>query len=204
MKHKFLRYQRSRNIPCTREGADAYEDRVSGLIADAIEAGFVSKENAYKRTRLHRVIRRYPYPLQLVAHDIKAFKKCWYEFKNKDKLWRVTAVMEEQEDNSRWQGEMTFTFQPKQYEQMARAGQWIEFPSPEDIKWFWVTGPEGVKRLFATDRRHWGPNPDDSKVSMPFGERNGCIVRHSEAPAPAQNPHLFVEQRRCSHCGCVG
>ncbi|KAI1198498.1 hypothetical protein F5X97DRAFT_342594 [Nemania serpens] len=205
MKKRFRdKRPRSTTRGCDKAKLDSFEDDVSCMIEGAIEAGFVKKENAHKRTRLHRAIRRCTWRLQLVAHEFKAFKKCWREFKNKDKLWRVTAVMEEQGENPRWQAEMTFTFQPTQYEEMTRAGEWIEFPSPEDIKWFWVTGPEGFRRLHATDQGHWGPDPDCSAKTIPFGHRNGCIVRHPEAPPPVPNPHLFVEQRRCSHCGCVG
>ncbi|KAI0452388.1 hypothetical protein F5B21DRAFT_526810 [Xylaria acuta] len=194
LKYRFLRLQRPRNIMkgSTREQIDAEEDQVSSIIAEAIEAGFVSKENAHNRTRLHCAIRRCTWPLQLVAHEVKAFKKCWSDFKNKDKLW---------------QAEMTFTIQPRQYEQTAETGQWIEFPSPEDIKWFYVTGPEGVKRLHATDQRHWGPNPNFIAASQPFGEWNGCIVRHPKSLTLTRDFHLFVEQtgpRRCNHCGCVG
>ncbi|KAI1747192.1 hypothetical protein F4782DRAFT_543685 [Xylaria castorea] len=209
LKYLFLRLQRARNVRngFTREQIDAMEDRLSGDVAAAIEAGFVSKENALKRTRLPRAIRRCAWPLQLVAHEAKAFKKCWYEFKNRDKVWRVTAVMEEQGENPRWQAEMTFTIQPWQYEQMLEAGQWIEFPSPEDIKWFYVTGPDDRKRLLATDQRHWGPNPNFLAASQPFGERNGRIVRHSKMTKLSGDFHLCIDQtgpRRCNHCGCVG
>ncbi|KAJ2991770.1 hypothetical protein NUW58_g2402 [Xylaria curta] len=207
-KCKFLRLERPGYIKkgFTRADVDAGEEEVSDIIAEMIRAGFVSKENAHKRTWLRCVIRRYTWRLQLIAHDIKAVKKCWDEFKNKDKLWRVTAVMEEQGENPRWQAEMTFTIQPKKYEEMEKAGQWIEFPSPEDIKWFYVTDPKGVKRLHATDHRHWGPNPSFEPATTPFGERNGRVVRHPLSVALPRNFRLFVEQvehQRCDHCGCM-
>ncbi|KAI0426740.1 hypothetical protein F5Y09DRAFT_318078 [Xylaria sp. FL1042] len=182
LKYRYLRLQRPRNVRegVTRERIDALEDRDSGIIAEMIGAGFVSKENAHKRTRLHCALRRYAWPLQLISHEFKAFKQCWYEFKNKDKLYRVTVVMvmEEQGENPRWKAEMTFAIQPKQFEQMAKEGQWIEFPSPENIKWLYVTEPNGIKRLHATDQKHWGPNLDPATASLPFEERNGHIVRH--------------------------
>ncbi|KAH8156237.1 hypothetical protein CIB48_g12010 [Xylaria polymorpha] len=114
IKYKFLRLQWPIYMlgGRTRENVDAMEDTASGIIADAIAAGIASKENAYKGTRLHRTIRRWTWPLQLFVRDVKAFKECWHEYKNKDKLWRVTAVMEEQGENPRWQAEMTFTIQP--------------------------------------------------------------------------------------------
>ncbi|KAI0803457.1 hypothetical protein GGR55DRAFT_682601 [Xylaria sp. FL0064] len=126
----------------TREKLDAYEDHMSGIIGEMIKAGFVSQEHAHKRTWFHRALRRYTCSFQLMAHEVKVFKQCWYDFKNKDKLLRITAVMEEQGENPRWKAEMTFIIQPKQYEQMEKAGQWIEFPSPEDIKWLYVTRPD--------------------------------------------------------------
>ncbi|TRX89330.1 hypothetical protein FHL15_009767 [Xylaria flabelliformis] len=210
LKSKFLRVQwpRYRKRGCTREQVDAKENQIGGIIAEMIEAGLVNKENELKRTRFHCAIRRFTWPLQLMVHEVKAFRKCWYEFKNKDKLWRVTAVMEEQGESPRWQAEMTFSIRPTQYEQMKEAGQWFEFPSPEDIKWFYVTGPDGVKRLHATDQKHWGPNPYFLAASLPFGERNGCIVRHPISPTLplTRDFHLFVEQtgaRRCNQCGCL-
>ncbi|KAI1739620.1 hypothetical protein F4680DRAFT_466414 [Xylaria scruposa] len=209
LKYRLLRAQRSLNRKkgCTREQLDSQEANISGMIAEAIEAGLVSKENALKRTRISYALRRFTWPLKLMAHEVKAFKECWYEFKNKDKLWRVTAVMEEQGENPRWQAEMTFSFQPRLFEQMIQAGQWIEFPSPEDIKWLYVTGPDGVKRLYATDQRHWGPCPHYLAASLPFGQRDGCIVRHPPSAFPLpQDFHLFVEQtgsRRCNQCGCL-
>ncbi|KAI0447624.1 hypothetical protein F4803DRAFT_498835 [Xylaria telfairii] len=182
------------------------EDTAASIIADAIAAGIVSKENRYKGTRLDRVLRAWTSPLQLFVRDVKAFKKCWREYKNKDKMWKVTAVMEEQGENPRWQAEMTFTIQQQQYNHMVTTGEWFEFPSPEDIKWLYVTDPSGRRRLHATDQRHWGPNPAPSKTSQPFGVRDGCIVRHPDSPALTRNFHSFVEQvgpRRCNHCGCA-
>ncbi|KAI0550730.1 hypothetical protein F4679DRAFT_202197 [Xylaria curta] len=210
LKYRLLRIQRPRNRKdgCTRKIVDAHGDKVSDMIAEVIEAGLVSEEEELKRTWFHRAIRRFTWPLQLMAHEVKEFKKCWYEYKNKDKLWRVTAVMEEHGRKPRWQAEMTFTIQPKQFEQMEKAGQWIDFPSPEDIKWFYVTGPNGVKKLHATDQRHWGPDPNSVPTSLPFGEQNGRIVRHPPSPALplSRNLHLFDDQRgprQCNQCGCV-
>ncbi|KAI1347882.1 hypothetical protein F5Y01DRAFT_318290 [Xylaria sp. FL0043] len=189
----------------TQEELDVYEDRASGIIGEMIEAGFVSQEHAHKRTWFHRALRRYTCPFQLMAHEVKAFKQCWYDFKNKDKLWRVTAVMEEQGENPRWKAEMTFIIQPKQYEQMVKTGQWIEFPSPEDIKWLYVTGPDGIRRLHATDRRHWGPKSKCGLASLPFDERNGRIVRRRPTTLKKiqKKFHLFAEPRQCSHCGHI-
>ncbi|KAF2972838.1 hypothetical protein GQX73_g794 [Xylaria multiplex] len=204
-----LRLQRPKNWGegCTRKDIDVVEDSVSASITAMIEAGVVSKEDAYKRTWLHRVVRRYTWPLQLAILEFKAFKKCWYEFKNKDELWRFTAVMEEQGENPRWQGEMTFTIQPRQYTQMVEAGQWIEFPSPENIKWFYAHPPGGVKKLYAKHQRHWGPNSTFLTASIPFGERDGRIVRHPKESHFPRKFHLFVEQkgpRRRNNCGHMG
>ncbi|KAI1275008.1 hypothetical protein F5Y07DRAFT_400858 [Xylaria sp. FL0933] len=189
----------------TREKLYGYEDRFNSIIGEMIEAGFVSQAHACKRTWFHRALRRYTWPLQLMAHDVKAFKQWWCDFKNKDKLWRVTAVMEEQGENPRWKAEMTFTIQPKQYEQMEKAGQWIEFPSPEDIKWLYVTRPNGIRRLHATDPRHWGPKPKSGLGSLPFDEQNGRIVRQCPLTLRMipKNLHLFTEPRHCSHCGHI-
>lgn len=205
-KQKYLLLQNPRYIavPFTRQDVDVAEDAASTLIARAIKAGCVGKESAHNRTRLYRVIRRWTWPLLLMVHEVKAFKKCWYEFKNKDKLWRVTAVMEEQGENPRWQAEMTFTIQPWQYDQMTEAGKWFEFPSPEDIKWFWITGPDGTKMLHANNQNHWGPTPGCLTRTQPFGEENGRIVRHPVSPILPEEFSLFVEQtgpQRCNHCG---
>ncbi|KAI1108336.1 hypothetical protein F5Y14DRAFT_436625 [Nemania sp. NC0429] len=113
--------------------------------------------NAPKPTRLRRGIRRgirrCIRPLLLAAHEVKAFKKCWSEFKNKEKL-----------------------FQPEEYEQMAEKGQWFEFPSPENIKWLWVTTPQGVRQVNGTHNRHWGPDLILSKETIHFSELDGRVV----------------------------
>ncbi|KAI1423486.1 hypothetical protein F5Y12DRAFT_798322 [Xylaria sp. FL1777] len=198
LKYRYLRLQRASEMKpgVTREKIDALEDTTSLIVADMIKAGFVSKENAHNRTRLHCALRKYTWPILLIVHEFKAFKQCWHEFKNKDKLCQVTAVMEEQGENPRWKAEMTFTMQPSQYNQMAIEGRWFEFPSPENIKWLYVAGPQCVKLLRATDQRHWGPDPNCTAATMPFDERNGCIVRHPVSSALPQNFHPFVEPRQ--------
>ncbi|KAI0483441.1 hypothetical protein F4859DRAFT_512096 [Xylaria cf. heliscus] len=206
LKHGRLKCQASRNRleDTTREALNEAEDAASGVIAEGIKAGFVSKENAMKPTRLRRIIRRCTWHQQLAVHEVKAFKKCWDEFRNKDKQWRVTAVMEEQGENPRWQAEMTFTIQPKQYAEMMREGQWFDFPSPENIKWLYVTGPNDAKRLRATNQRHWGPDPMLGAATVPFGVQNGRVVQHPESAILPPNFELFIEQRRCNHCGYAG
>lgn len=61
---KRVKYQAQRyRWLSTREKNDAWNDELRGMIAGAIEAGSVDKENAIKQTRLHRAIRRYAWPL---------------------------------------------------------------------------------------------------------------------------------------------
>jgi hypothetical protein len=48
--------------------------------------------------------------VRLLVYVINAFREFWRKYKNKDKLWRVTAVMEEQGEAPRWQAGMKFRF----------------------------------------------------------------------------------------------
>ncbi|KAI0203339.1 hypothetical protein F4808DRAFT_458103 [Astrocystis sublimbata] len=187
----------------TRESINTFEDFVSSEVAKMIEAGFVDKKDAHKRTRLRNAARRCTWPLQFALLRAKALKKCWDDLQGKDGLVRVTAVMEEQGGHPRWQAEMTFTMQPKQFKQMTDAGQWIEFPSPEDIKWFGVAVPGDVKRLRATRQTNWGRDLSPAATSVPFGLQDGCIVRNPSTYFLPRDYSLFIEQKRCSHCGCI-
>ncbi|KAI1186635.1 hypothetical protein F5B17DRAFT_403174, partial [Nemania serpens] len=76
---------------------------------------------------------------------------------------------------------------------MGSAGQRIGFPSLDNIKWFWVTRPSGLKIDHGTDQMLWCPDREWQISTMPFDEQNGCIVR----------PYLLVEPQRCKNCGCV-
>ncbi|KAI8630585.1 hypothetical protein F5Y19DRAFT_483913 [Xylariaceae sp. FL1651] len=185
-RYRYTRLQASRSIAVghTKQQVHADEDLFSKFTAEAVKRGVLRKEKEYKRTPLHRVIRRCAWPVLLVAHDVRALAKFWQEFKNKDKVWRVKAVMEEQGENPRWQAEMTFTVQDSQFEQMAEAREWFPFPVREDIKWHIVTAPNGVERLHATHSAHWGPTSRWYDDTQPFGVRNGRVVRNPSSTAP--------------------
>ncbi|KAI3316725.1 hypothetical protein HD806DRAFT_541935 [Xylariaceae sp. AK1471] len=203
--YRYLRLERprNRNSNVTRKEIEIARARAEKRVSDAIQAGCVSENSTMTRTRWQQATRRITWPVKQLVHEIKAFKGCWREYKNKDKLWRVTAVMEEQGETPRWQGEMKFTFQPGQYEEMRKTGEWIDFPSPQDIKWFWVTTPQGLKRLHATHNVHWGPFTDPSLQSMPFAMWNGHVVRNpgtQHIRAKGDFFSHFLEPPRCPHC----
>jgi hypothetical protein len=204
-RYRYLRLERprNRNPETSRKQIETRRSGIEKFVSDAIQAGYASERNCMKRTRWQRATDRITWPVRLLAHEIKALKEFWREHKNKDKLWRVRAFMEEQGETPRWRAEMKFAFQPGQYEEMRKTGEWIDFPSPEDIKWFWVTTPEGLTRLHGVDPMHWGPQTSSDTKSMPFAMWNERVVRNLGTQAILGQGDFFshfVEPRRCPHC----
>ncbi|KAI0118509.1 hypothetical protein F4776DRAFT_665941 [Hypoxylon sp. NC0597] len=120
-------------------------------VLDAIRNGGTDESNTLSRSRWQRIKERL---LGILLDDYEAFKEWRKERKERDKVWKVTTVMEDTGDNPEWQAVMTFKITPEHWSEMENAGRWFEFPSTENIKWFWVTGP-GYEHLCPPSLQHW-------------------------------------------------
>ncbi|KAI0448798.1 hypothetical protein F5B21DRAFT_521147 [Xylaria acuta] len=88
--------------------------------------------------------------------------------------------MEEHGETPRWRGEMRFTFRDGvlgDFLDLKNQGEWIDFPSGQDIKWFWVGTPSGRTWLRGgQNAQHWGPFRR-AESCTPFVMVDGRIVR---------------------------
>ncbi|KAI0190864.1 hypothetical protein F4808DRAFT_465553 [Astrocystis sublimbata] len=153
------------------------------LTTPMIEAGVLSKEYECKQTRFHRAMRRYAWPLLLFVRDVKEFKRQWREFRERDKNFHLTVCMEEQGEYPRWKAKMTVTVDPAHWELMKQTGQWIDFPSPENVKWVQAHEP-GFWEGFI----HPGPTP--------FIVWNSEATQHSSVVGRERGFRQFLERRR--------
>ncbi|KAI1132763.1 hypothetical protein F5Y10DRAFT_230733 [Nemania abortiva] len=114
--------------------------------------------------------------------------------------------MEEHGEMPRWKGEMKFTFRDKvfsRYLNSANGGNWIDFPSAQDIKWYSVRSPAGLEWLQGgQDARSWGPNLAPESC-IPFAMVDGRVVRDCRP----DNAHKIADGnvfdnfvRPCPHC----
>ncbi|KAI1084468.1 hypothetical protein F5B20DRAFT_297656 [Whalleya microplaca] len=115
------------------------------------------------------------------------FRKWRQERQDGTKLWEVRAVIEDQGEDPMWEGEIIFKIRPENYAKLKE--NWFNFPSPENIKWFWVTDPDGLRLLQGPAAEHWGPQRN-SKNCLPFGRENGCVVKNP--PSSAWGTHWEV------------
>ncbi|KAI0008483.1 hypothetical protein F4779DRAFT_641851 [Xylariaceae sp. FL0662B] len=104
------------------------------------------------------------------------FKQWRQERRDEAEMWRVRAVMEDRGDNPMWKAEMVFKIQPELYGRLADS--WFEFPSPDNIKWLWVTDPDGYRQLRGRAAEHWGPQKRADHC-LPFRQNEGGVVQSS-------------------------
>ncbi|KAL7626625.1 hypothetical protein AAE478_003398 [Parahypoxylon ruwenzoriense] len=149
-------------------------------VAEAIQNGAAGEKDTLFRSVWQRITDRFFGPLKREYDDFKEWRR---DRKNKDKLWKVTAVMEDVGDNPRWQAEMTFKIRSEHWPELANTRQWFEFPSAENIKWFWVTRPNGYDHLSPPAAESWGPDVRPLRVVtiMPFREVYGRVIRNPQA-----------------------
>ncbi|OTA94373.1 hypothetical protein M434DRAFT_394778 [Hypoxylon sp. CO27-5] len=165
---RFYRTGRGKeDIKRKRAGAEA-------CVLDAIRNGATDKSNTLARSRWQRMKERF---LGSWLDEYEAFKEWRKDRKEKDKVWKVTTVMEDTGDNPKWQAVMTFKITPEHWLDMENAGQWFDFPSTENIKWFWVTGP-GYEHLCPPSLQHWGPVREFQNVTMPFYQSQDRVLRN--------------------------
>ncbi|KAI1414301.1 hypothetical protein F5Y13DRAFT_197754 [Hypoxylon sp. FL1857] len=165
-------------------------------ISDAIRQGATDKSNAFSRSRWRCIKERFFWRLQ---DEYDSFKQWRRDRKERGKLYKVTAAMEDVGDNPKWKAEMTFKISRENWVEMVNTGQWFEFPSAENIKWFWVNGVARRDVLLPRAAHHWGPDPNFlwGVVVLPFCEDQGRVIRNHQVRAPLDSYwHNFVEPTR--------
>ncbi|KAI1370994.1 hypothetical protein F4677DRAFT_450826 [Hypoxylon crocopeplum] len=126
--------------------------------------------------------------LRAFGRGFADFAKWRREWKNKDKLWKVTLAlaMEDVGNDPRWQAEMTFKITPDHWSELRGANQWIEFPTVENIKWMWLREPDdggcGYDGLATKATVHWRPDLSRQAQNMPFSELQGRVTQHARFP----------------------
>ncbi|KAI4861467.1 hypothetical protein F4820DRAFT_451897 [Hypoxylon rubiginosum] len=129
-------------------------------ISAAISGGYVDPENTLSCSRWQRardrVLEFGPMkPLGCLKQGYDDFKEWRRERTNRDKVWKMTAFMEDIGDKPRWKAELTFKVSAEEISRLRKSGKWFEFPSAENIKWWWVKGPNGSESLPTLSVRHW-------------------------------------------------
>ncbi|KAI1505775.1 hypothetical protein F5X99DRAFT_428885 [Biscogniauxia marginata] len=102
----------------------------------------------------------------------------------KEKVWKIEAVMEDQGEDPKWQAELVFKIRPEHYAELKE--DWFDFPSPNNIKWFWVTRPCGLRRMAGRADDHWGPHSEERRM-LPFFQEDGRVLQNS--PRGYSAPH---------------
>ncbi|KAI4862341.1 hypothetical protein F4820DRAFT_451085 [Hypoxylon rubiginosum] len=90
----------------------------------------------------------------------------------------IEADMEDQGDEPQWKGNMTFTMDPKHFYKYMDTDTWFPFPTPDNIRWYWVE-EDGQKHLYGTREERWGPHRDRDYIRMPFRSIHGLVQRNT-------------------------
>ncbi|KAI1328465.1 hypothetical protein F5Y16DRAFT_398396 [Xylariaceae sp. FL0255] len=153
-----------------------------------------------KRTWFQRKTQPITWLFRSMASEVKAFCKCWHDFRNKDKHAKIIVVIEEHGAKPRWKAEMTFAFEPEEFRKVN--DKWFPFPTTEDIRWLSISRPNGYKGVYPTHKTHWGPARHFEHHTIPFAEIDGRVIRF--AAGQDLFPPLPKRQgsHRCPHCNC--
>ncbi|XXH01086.1 hypothetical protein Hte_007437 [Hypoxylon texense] len=107
--------------------------------------GHISQANKLSRSRWQRARDRVlgfrpMKPLGCLKQGYDDFREWRRDAKNKEGVWRATAVMGDVRDKPRWEAELTFKIPAEEISRLRECGKWFEFPSAENIKW-WRIAP---------------------------------------------------------------
>ncbi|KAI0834148.1 hypothetical protein F5Y06DRAFT_300857 [Hypoxylon sp. FL0890] len=152
------------------------------------QSGATDERDTFVRSKWQRIKERFFWRLE---DEYDAFIQWRRDRKERHKLFKITAVMEDVGDNPKWRGEMTFKFTLEQWLEVENSRQWFGFPSPENIKWFWFKGPAtAYDYLIPPSVEHWGPYFLDptARPVIPFYQAQGRVIRN---PEPAVSDHDF-------------
>ncbi|KAI0898819.1 hypothetical protein F4806DRAFT_314993 [Annulohypoxylon nitens] len=157
---------------------------VAAHVREAIEIGIADEEDSIPLSWWWRVTNFFFWHPK---EEFNAFREWRRDRKNRERNWKVIAVMEDVGENPKWKGEMTFKISREQWSEFANEERWFDFPSPENIKWFWLVRPlpwgRDVQSLPKPSRRHWGPDTHQGHrgVFMPFRRTTKGIVRNDRS-----------------------
>ncbi|KAI1458715.1 hypothetical protein F4805DRAFT_111689 [Annulohypoxylon moriforme] len=161
-----------------REKIKSSRALAAAYINEAIQSGVADEEDSLSVSRWHRITDRF---FWYIKQEYEEFLEWRRDRKNEKKLWKFTAVMEDTGDDPKWKGEMTLKISQKHLSEFVREGRWIDFPSTENIKWFWVTRPHpghDHEYLAAPANGNWMPDPYLQEITMPFGESRQGVTRN--------------------------
>lgn len=89
----------------------------------------------------------------------------------------IVADMEDQGDDPKWKGKMTLTVRPEDYHQYMDTDTWFQFPSQDNIRWYWVKNEEAFWELYGYKDGRWGPSNFNAPC-MPFRRVHGNCLRN--------------------------
>ncbi|KAI1205522.1 uncharacterized protein F4807DRAFT_442895 [Annulohypoxylon truncatum] len=155
----------------------------SAHINEGVTNGVTGEEDDISMSRWHRTMNR------LFGHikwKYEEFLEWRQDRKEEKKLWKVTAIMEDTGDSPKWKGVMTFKI-PREHWAKFDKEHWFQFPSPENIKWFWVKRPDSSydgEDFVQPSHSHWGPDLSSLDIVIPFRQTRGGVVRNSTFYTP--------------------
>ncbi|KAJ8120567.1 hypothetical protein ONZ43_g2756 [Nemania bipapillata] len=155
------------------------------FLSAAVNNGIVGRRGRHSRSL--RWSRSWPSgtrtltrPLRLLASHAARLWTRWRRHREDAKGWRLVVTMEEHGEAPRWNGEMRLTFRDGFLDEFFNGpgrGTWVDFPSPQDIKWYLVRAPSGLEWLQG-GQAPGGWAPDLSADScIPFVMVDGRAVR---------------------------
>ncbi|KAI6088277.1 hypothetical protein F4821DRAFT_234136 [Hypoxylon rubiginosum] len=169
------------------------------LFSEGVRRGYIDRENIFTRSRWDRARDRVLVldPLKPLKKQYDGFREWRKEMKNRDREWRMTAVMEDVGDKPRWQAEMTFKTISEDLSKLVKQGKWFEFPTPENIKWWWIMEPDGHEFFTSPSLSHWGPSrrrPEHGEPQWcgPFGLVHGRVEQHPRRPKTGPLPKICI------------
>ncbi|KAI1762277.1 hypothetical protein GGR53DRAFT_468470 [Hypoxylon sp. FL1150] len=115
--------------------------------------------------------------LEQLKLDYQGFQRWRQERREAADKVEIEVDMEDEGDDPRWKGKMTFTMEPKLYAQYMDTDTWFPFPTSNNIRWYWVSKGGSRWRLRGAADGRWGPSTD-IRYRMPFRCIHGDIQRN--------------------------
>ncbi|KAI6086044.1 hypothetical protein F4821DRAFT_139653 [Hypoxylon rubiginosum] len=138
------------------------------------------KRGLFRRALHHITLFLHLEDLKVEYRDFRKWRQERREAANKVE---IVVDMEDEGNAPRWKGKMSFTMDPKLYSQYTDTDTWFPFPTPDNIRWYWVKNADNEWILRAGANGRWGP----SKVKqycMPFRCMHGTIQRNVHEMEP--------------------
>ncbi|KAI1079091.1 hypothetical protein F5B20DRAFT_178654 [Whalleya microplaca] len=164
-------------------------------LEDTLQLG-IHVRDVRDRRPWQRAFKRITRPLRWLKDTYVDFRK-WRDEQSKGEdpdYCTVVAVMEDQGENPKWNGELTLRIPPEEFAQMQDRGTWFEYPSPKNIKYFWVTDSDGLQRLAAPASNNWGPHHLQVR-RIPFLQQEGRVIQNPRVTAEC-SPELYWSQEQ--------